>query len=76
MGDEGEVHEVSCIDSLVQECMQTSLLIDLLESYLVSPTSVEYDLSDEIESLYSLLELSEVCELNGQTPKFEELTPR
>ena len=68
--DEGKVHEVSCIDS-----MQTSLLTDPLESCLVSPTSVEYDLNNEIEYLYSLLELSEVCDIKGWTPKFEELPP-
>ena len=65
VGDEGDVHEVSCIVSLVQEWMQISLLTDPLESCLISPTFVECDLSGEVESLYSLLELSEVCELNG-----------
>ena len=70
MVSEGEIHEVSCIDNLVQDCMQTSFLTDPLESCLVFPTYVDYSLSDEIESFYSLLELSEVCELNGWAPKF------
>ena len=73
VGDEGEIHKVSCIDSLVQDCMQTSLYIDPLKSCLVSPIAMEYSLSEEIESLYSLLELSTVCELNKWAPKFEEL---
>ena len=46
-----------------------------MKSCLVSPISLKYNLSDEIESLYSLLELSEVCELNGWAPKFEKLPP-
>ena len=63
--DKGKVHEVSYIDSLVQDCLQTSLLTDPLESCLVSQTSFEYALSNELESLNSLSELSEVCEIKG-----------
>ena len=73
VGDEGEIHEVNCIDSLVQDCMQTSLHTNPLESCIVSPTALEYNLSEEVESLYSLLELSEVGEMNKWTPKFQEL---
>ena len=75
VGDEGEIHEVSCIERLVQDCMQNSFFTNPVESWLVSPTSVEYALTNEIESLYSLLELSEACEVKGWTPKFEELPP-
>ena len=75
IGDEGEIQEVSCIDSLVKNYMQTIFHFDPLKSYLVSPTTLEYSLDEKIESLYFLLEVSEMCELRKWTPKFEKLTP-
>ena len=75
VGDKGEVHEVSCIDSIVQGHMTTSLLSNPLESFLVVPSSLEYSLSPEVEYLYALLDVAELCELNGWPPRFEELPP-
>ena len=73
--DEGEIHEVSCIESLVEDCMQTLFHSNPLESWLVSPTALEYNLYEEIESLYSSLEVSEIYELSKWASKFEELAP-
>ena len=55
--------------------MQTSFYFDTLESGFVNPTTIEYSLNEEVESLYSLLDTSEICELNSQAPKFKELPP-
>ena len=75
VGDEGEIHEVSCIESLVENCMHTSFYSDPLESCLVSPIALEYSLNKKIEYLYSLLDTSEMCESSKWAPKFEELPP-
>ncbi|GFY97735.1 hypothetical protein Acr_12g0002760 [Actinidia rufa] len=55
--------------------MTTSLLFDPLESCLVVPPSLEYSLSPEVEYLYSLLDVADLCEVNGWAPRFEELPP-
>ncbi|XP_057459241.1 uncharacterized protein LOC130749898 [Actinidia eriantha] len=60
VGDKGEIHEVSCIDSIVQDHMTTSFLSDPLESCLVAPPTLEYSLSLEVEYLYSLLDVA-IC---------------
>ncbi|GFS36375.1 hypothetical protein Acr_00g0045610 [Actinidia rufa] len=75
VGEKGEIHEVSCIDSIVQGHMTTSLLSDPLESCLSVPPSLEYSLSPEVEYLYSLLDVADLCEVNGWAPRFEELPP-
>ena len=59
----------------MENCMQTSFYSNPLESCLVSPTSMEYNLNEEIEYLYSLLDASEMCELRKWAPKFEKLPP-
>ena len=75
VGDEREVREVICIDSIVQGHMNTLLSSDPLESCLASPSSLEYSLSPEVEYLYSLLDVADICEVNGWAPRFEELVP-
>ena len=60
VGDEGEVQEVSSIESIVEDCMQTSLYFDPLETYLVNPTTIECNLSEEVKQLYSLLDTNEI----------------
>ena len=55
--------------------MQTLFHSNPLESCLVSPITLEYSLDEEIESLYYLLKVSEMCELSKWAPKFEEFPP-
>ena len=55
--------------------MQTSFCSNPLESCLVKPTTLEYNLNEEFGSLYSLLDTSEIFELSRWTPKFKELPP-
>ena len=74
-GNKGDIHEMSCIDSIVQGHMTTSLNSDPLESCLVAPLSLEYNLSLEVEYLYLLLDMVDLCEVNGWAPRFEELPP-
>ena len=52
VGDKGEVHEVSFIDSIVQGHMNTLLFFDPPKSCLVDPSSLEYSFSSEVEYLY------------------------
>ena len=73
VSDKGEVHEVSCIDSIVQGHMTTSLFSNPLESCLVAPSSLEYSLSPGVEYLYSLLDVAEMFEVHGRALRFEEL---
>ena len=64
IGDEGEVQEVSSIESIMEDCMQTSLYSDLLEACLVNLTTIEYSLSEEVKKIYSLLDTNKICEVN------------
>ena len=75
VGDEGEVQEVSSIESIVEDYIQTSIYSNLLETCLVNPTTIEYSLSEEVKQLYSLLDTNEICELKQWAPKFETLLP-
>ncbi|XP_057491359.1 uncharacterized protein LOC130777083 [Actinidia eriantha] len=73
IGDKGEVQEINNIESIVEECMQTSLYSDPLELCLINPTNIEYNLNEEVKQIYSLLDTNEVFEFNSWAPKFEKL---
>ena len=73
--DEGEIQKVASMESIVEDCMQTSLYSDPLETCLVNPTTIVYSLNEEMKLLYSLLDITEICELNQWAPKFEKSPP-
>ena len=75
IGDKGEVQEINSLESIVEECMQTSLYSDPLELCLINPTTIEYNLNEEVRQIYSLLDTTEIFELNRWAPKFERLPP-
>ncbi|KAG5553848.1 hypothetical protein RHGRI_011652 [Rhododendron griersonianum] len=74
MGDDECVHEVNLIDSLVQEHVNTFLYKDPLELCLTAEEATFLD-SPEVEYLYSVLDVEEVCGTELWTPKFDELPP-
>jgi transposase InsO family protein len=74
MGDDDDVHEVSLIDTLVQEHVDTILYTDPLEVCLTAEEATFLD-SPEVEYLYSLLDVEDVCGMEVWSPKFEELPP-
>ncbi|GFY82766.1 hypothetical protein Acr_02g0010060 [Actinidia rufa] len=75
VGDEGSVHEVNYIDTIVQHHIDTKLLSDPLLTCLVNPPTTDYTLSPEVEHIYSLINVEEVQEIQGWIPKFENLPP-
>ncbi|XP_057502691.1 uncharacterized protein LOC130786401 [Actinidia eriantha] len=75
IGDKGEIQEINSIESIVEECMQTSLYSDPLELCLINPTNIEYNLNEEVKQIYSLLDTNEVFEFNSWAPKLERLPP-
>ncbi|XP_057491373.1 uncharacterized protein LOC130777106 [Actinidia eriantha] len=75
IGDKGEIQEINNIESIVEECMQTSLYSDPLELCLINPTTIEYSLNEEVRQIYSLLDTTEVFEFNSWAPKLETLPP-
>ncbi|GFY88672.1 hypothetical protein Acr_06g0006120 [Actinidia rufa] len=75
VGDEGSVHEVNYIDTIVQHHIDTMLLSDPLLTCLVNPPTTDYTLSPEVEHIYSLINVEEVQEIQGWIPKFENLPP-
>ena len=75
MGDEEDVCEVNMIDTMVQKYLDNVSYDDPLMSYLVSPSWVEEVTTFESEFLHSIIEHSEVLEVNEWAPKFETLPP-
>ncbi|XP_057481142.1 uncharacterized protein LOC130768164 [Actinidia eriantha] len=75
IGDKGKIQEINSIESIVEECMQTSLYSDPLELCLINPTNIEYSLNEEVKQIYSLLDTNEVFEFNSWAPKLERLPP-
>ncbi|GFZ19913.1 hypothetical protein Acr_28g0006180 [Actinidia rufa] len=75
VGDEGSVHEVNYIDTIVQHHIDTKLLSDPLLTCLVNPPTTDYTLSPEVEHIYYLINVEEVQEIQGWIPKFENLPP-
>ncbi|GFZ12900.1 hypothetical protein Acr_23g0012850 [Actinidia rufa] len=75
VGDEGSVHEVNYIDTIVQHHIDTKLLSDPLLTCLVNPPTTDYTLSPAVEHIYSLINVEEVQEIQGWIPKFENLPP-
>ncbi|GFS29008.1 hypothetical protein Acr_00g0004950 [Actinidia rufa] len=75
VGDEGSVHEVNYIDTIVQHHIDTKLLSDPLLTCLVNPPTTDYTLSPEVEHIYSFINVKEVQEIQGWIPKFENLPP-
>ncbi|GFY90952.1 hypothetical protein Acr_07g0011480 [Actinidia rufa] len=75
VGDEGSIHEVNYIDTIVQHHIDTKLLSDPLLTCLVNPPTTDYSLSPEVKHIYSLINVEEVQEIQGWIPKFENLPP-
>ncbi|XP_058185729.1 uncharacterized protein LOC131302954 [Rhododendron vialii] len=72
MGDDENIHEVSLIDTLVEEHVDELLYSDPLEVALTAEEA-EFLKSFEVNYLYSLLkDEDEVCAMNSWIPKFEE----
>ena len=65
---------MSLIDTLVQEHVNTILYKDPLEVCLTAEEASFLD-SPEVEYLYSLLEVEDICGTDTWYPKFEELPP-
>ena len=65
IGDEEEACEVNMIDSMVQKYVDHVSYDDSLMSCLVSPSWVEEVTTFESEFLHSIIEYSEVLEVNG-----------
>ena len=75
MGDEEEACEANMIDSMVQKYVDHVSYDDPLMSCLLSSSWVEEVTTFESEFLHSIIEQSEVLEVNGWAPKFEPLPP-
>ena len=75
MGDEEDVCEVSMIDYVVQKYVDNVSYNDPLISCLVNPSYVEEVTTFDLEFLHSIIEHSEVLEVNGWAPKFKPLPP-
>ena len=75
MGDEDDVCEVNMVDSVVQKYLNNVSHDDPLKSCLVSSSWDEEVTTQESEFLHSIIEHSEVLEVNGWPPKFEPLPP-
>ena len=73
MGDEEDVCEVNMVDSMVHKYLDNVSYDDPLMSCLVSPSWDEEVTTSESEFLHSIIEHSEVLEVNGWAPKFEPL---
>ena len=63
VGDEGSIHEVNYIDTIVQHHIDIELLSDSLLTCLVNPPTINYILSPEVEHVYSLINVEEVQEI-------------
>ncbi|XP_057513183.1 uncharacterized protein LOC130795179 [Actinidia eriantha] len=75
VGDEGSIHEVNYIDTIVQHHIDTELLSDPLLTCLVNLPTTDYTLSPEVEHIYSLINVEIIQEIQGWTSKFENLPP-
>ena len=62
VGDEGSIHEVNYIDTIVQHHIDTDLLSDPLLTCLVNPPLTDYTLSPKVEHIHSLINVEEVQE--------------
>ncbi|GFZ14160.1 hypothetical protein Acr_24g0003500 [Actinidia rufa] len=60
VGDEGSIHEVNYIDTIVQHHIDTKLLSDPLLTCLVNPPTTDYSLSPEVKHIYSLINVEKV----------------
>lgn len=65
MGDNNDVHDVNRIDTLAQTHLDVNSFVDPLESFLVNPRENIVNESLEVEFLHSMLETTEVLEING-----------
>ena len=75
IGDEEDVCEVNMVDYVVQKYLDNVPYDDPLMSCLVSLSWDEEVSTSESEFLHSIIEHSEVLEVNGWAPKFEPLPP-
>ena len=75
IGDEEDVCEVNMVDYVVQKYLDNVSHDDPLKSCLVSPSWDEGVTTLESEFLHSIIEHTEVLEVNGWAPKFELLPP-
>uniref|UniRef100_A0A2N9I5J1 RNA-directed DNA polymerase n=1 Tax=Fagus sylvatica TaxID=28930 RepID=A0A2N9I5J1_FAGSY len=75
-GDDDGFHEVNLIETLVQDQFNLTCLSDPLESCLVNSLDFDDDEDSEVAHICSVLNSSQVLEVNAWRPKFEELPPR
>ena len=75
MGDEEDVCEVNMVDSVVQKYLDNASHDGPLMSCLISPSWDEEVTTLESKFLHTIIEHSEILEVNGWTPKFEPLPP-
>ena len=75
IGDDEDVCEVNMIDYVGRNYVDHVSYDDPLESCLVSPSCVKEATTSELEFLHSIIEHSEVIEVNGWAPRFEKLPP-
>ncbi|XP_057953086.1 uncharacterized protein LOC131147600 [Malania oleifera] len=75
VGDDGDVFEANSIDVILQEHLDAFSCEDPLEACLVNAVEDDCVENPEAEHFLSLLNIVEVFEVHGWTPKFVELTP-
>uniref|UniRef100_A0A2N9I6A0 RNA-directed DNA polymerase n=1 Tax=Fagus sylvatica TaxID=28930 RepID=A0A2N9I6A0_FAGSY len=75
-GDDDGFHEVNLIETLVQDQFNLTCFSDPLESCLVNSLDFDDDEDSEVAHICSVLNSSQVLEVNAWRPKFEELPPR
>jgi hypothetical protein len=74
-GDDDGFHEVNLIETLVQNQFNLTCFSDPLESCLVNSLDFDDDKDSEVAHICSVLNSSQVLEVNAWRPKFEELPP-
>jgi hypothetical protein len=74
--DDDGFHEVNLIETLVQDQFNLTCFSNPLESCLVNSLDFDDDEDSEVAHICSVLNSSQVLEVNAWRPKFEELPPR
>ncbi|XP_057953961.1 uncharacterized protein LOC131148254 [Malania oleifera] len=75
VGDDGDVFEANSIDVISQEHLDAFSCEDPLEACLVNVVEDDCVENPKAKHFCSLLNIVEVFEVHGWTPRFEELTP-
>ncbi|XP_057953051.1 uncharacterized protein LOC131147575 [Malania oleifera] len=75
VGDDDDVFEANSIDAILQEHLDAFSCEDPLQACLVNVVEDDCVENPKTEHFRSLLNIVEVFEVHGWTPRFEELTP-